>query len=106
MILVIGHVTARSDTLDELLRISIEHVLRSRAEPGCLSHEVSRDAQNPLRLTFVERWADRAALQVHFEVEASRSFGKALARGADGAPDMQLYESQQIDPTAMLARQG
>ena len=106
MILVIGHVTARSDTIDELLRISVEHVLRSRAEPGCLSHEVSRDAQNPLRLTFVERWADMPALLTHFKVEASRSFGKALAQGADGTPDMQLYESQQIDLAALLARKG
>jgi len=104
MILVIGHVTARSDTIDELLRISVEHVLRSRSEPGCLSHEVSRDAQNPLRLTFVERWADMPALLTHFKVEASRSFGKALAQGAEGAPDMQLYESQQIDLAALLAR--
>jgi len=106
MILVIGHVTARGDTIDELLRISIEHVLRSRAEPGCISHEVCRDAQNPLRLTFVERWADMAALQLHFGVAASRAFGKALAQGADGAPDMQLYESQEIDLLAMLARKA
>lgn len=106
MILVIGHVTARSDTIDQMLRISVEHVLRSRTEPGCLSHEVGRDAQNPLRLTFVERWADMAALQAHFKVEASRAFGKALAQGADGAPDMQLYESQEIDLAAILARKG
>jgi quinol monooxygenase YgiN len=98
MILVIGHATAKPDTLAEMQRISVEHVLRSRAEPGCISHEVSTDVQTPLRLTFVERWADMAALQVHFRVDASRTFGKALAAMADGTPDMAVYQSDEIDP--------
>ena len=91
MILVIGHVTARSDTIDELLRISVEHVLRSRAEPGCLSHEVSVDAENPLRLVFVERWADRASLDAHFAVPASLGFVAELQDLADGPPAMELH---------------
>jgi quinol monooxygenase YgiN len=41
-----------------MLRISREHVHRSRKEPGCISHDVSIDAENPLRLTFFERWSD------------------------------------------------
>src|ERR1700741_5213365 len=106
MILVIGHATARADTVDEMLRLSIEHVLRSRAEPGCISHEVSRDAQNPLRLTFVEPWADMAALQGQFRVEASRDFAKALAQLGDGAPDLMLYQSEAIDLTALAARKS
>lgn len=63
MILVIGHALAKPDTLQAMLAISVEHVLRSRAEPGCISHEVTTDAQQPLRLTFVERWSDMGALQ-------------------------------------------
>ena len=97
MILVIGHALAKADTKDEMLRLSVEHVLRSRAEPGCISHEVSVDVQQPLRLTFVERWADIAALQVHFKVEASRAFGKALARLSGGAPEICVYQSDEID---------
>lgn len=106
MILVIGHATARADTVDEMLRLSIEHVLRSRAEPGCISHEVSRDAQNPLRLTFVERWADMAALQTHFRVEASRGFAKALGQLGGGVPEMTLYQSEAIDLAALAARKS
>lgn len=106
MILVIGHATARTDTVDEMLRLSIEHVLRSRAEPGCISHEVSRDALDPLRLTFVERWADLAVLQTHFRVEASRGFAKALAQLGDGVPEMALYQSEAIDPASFAARKS
>ncbi len=55
MILVTGAVTAKPDTFDEMLRVSREHVHRSRKEPGCASHDVSVDAHNPLKLHFIER---------------------------------------------------
>lgn len=56
MILVTGSVVARDDTFDEILKESLAHVRRSRAEPGCISHAVHHDAENPLRLVFVEEW--------------------------------------------------
>ncbi len=91
-VLVTGSIQALPDRIDELLRLSLEHVRRSRAEPGCLSHAVHHDAEDPLRLVFVEEWADRAALLAHFEVPASRAFVKAAAACAAGPPPLALYE--------------
>jgi quinol monooxygenase YgiN len=78
MIVVTGSVVARQDTFDEVRRLSLEHVHRSRKEPGCISHAVHVDCENALRLVFIEQWADRAALLAHFAVPASRDFVKAL----------------------------
>ena len=51
MIIVTGHAIARQDTEAEVERLAVEHVLRSRAEPGCVSDEVSRDVLvNGMRL--------------------------------------------------------
>src|SRR5947209_1269379 len=52
MILVTGSILAREDSFDEVLRLSLEHVARSRKEPGCISHDVHVDCQNPRRLFF------------------------------------------------------
>jgi Antibiotic biosynthesis monooxygenase len=52
MIVVTGSVTARQDSLAEVTRLSLEHVHRSRKEPGCISHAVHVDCENPLRLVF------------------------------------------------------
>ena len=93
MILVTGSVTARPERLAEALDLSLQHVHRSRAEPGCIAHAVHIDAENPNRLVFVEQWSDRAALQAHFMVPASRAFGKALAGLAVALPDLQIYEA-------------
>jgi quinol monooxygenase YgiN len=99
MILVTGSILAKPDALDEVLALSLEHVRRSRAEPGCISHAVHHDAENPLRLVFVEQWADRAALMAHFAVPASRAFAKAAGELASEPPTIQIYDAQAVQTT-------
>jgi len=96
MIVVTGTVTAKPETLDEILRVSLEHVHRSRMEPGCISHDVAIDAENPLRLMFTERWESTAALKTHFAVSASRTMFKALQALAAEPGSMQVYEAERI----------
>jgi len=96
MILVIGSVVAEPRRIDEALALSREHVLRSRAEPGCISHAVHVDTENPLRLVFVEQWADQAALKQHFKVPESRAFAKALGALASEPPTLAMYEATQV----------
>jgi len=52
MIIVTGSILAREDSFDDVLRSCLEHVERSRKEPGCISHDVHVDCQNPMRLFF------------------------------------------------------
>ena len=94
MIIVTGTIQARADTIDELRRASLEHVSRSRAEPGCLEHGVAVDANDGLRLVFFERWADRAALDAHFKVPASAAFVRDVARLAAQRPTIEIYEAE------------
>ena len=97
MILVTGSVTARPDSLDEIRKLSLEHVHRSRGEPGCISHAVHLDCENALRLVFIEQWADRAALLAHFAVPASRGFVKALQPLAAAASTIQIYDATPVE---------
>jgi quinol monooxygenase YgiN len=97
MILVTGSVVARQDSFDEVRRLSLEHVHRSRGEPGCISHAVHVDCENSLRLVFVEQWADRAALLAHFAVPASRDFVRALQPLAASASTIELYDASQLE---------
>ncbi|MGP1684134.1 MAG: SDR family NAD(P)-dependent oxidoreductase [Giesbergeria sp.] len=91
MNIVTGHAIAGEGAEDEIGRLALAHVLRSRQEPGCLSHEVSRDLENPRRLLFVERWADMAALQAHFQVPASRAFARDMERLTEGNLAMTIH---------------
>ena len=97
MIVVTGSVTARQDSFDQVRKLSLEHVHRSRGEPGCISHSVQIDCENPLRLVFFEQWADRAALLNHFAVPASRDFVKSLQSLATAATSIELYEATRLE---------
>lgn len=97
MIVVTGSVTTRPETFDEVRKLSLEHVHRSRAERGCISHAVHVDCENPLRLVFIEQWADRAALTAHFAVPASRNFVRALHPLAAGTPEIQIYDATRLE---------
>ena len=97
MILVTGSILARDDTADELLELSLEHVQRSRQEPGCLSHAVHRDVEEPLRLVFVETWESREALAVHFQVPGARAFVGAVAKLAAEPPSLSVYDATPIE---------
>ena len=96
MLIVTGSIAARADTFDALREASLAHVARSRAEPGCLQHGVAVDANDGLRLIFFERWADRAALDAHFKVPASRAFGAQAAALSTRPPTLEIYEASEV----------
>jgi len=98
MILVIGSVVVRDGSVDDAVRLSLEHVKRSRAEPGCIAHAVHRDCENPDRLVFVEEWADEASLRQHFKVPASQAFVAGLSALASGPPTMTIYAAERVGP--------
>lgn len=93
MLIVTGRIQARSDTVDQVLALSLAHVRRSRQEPGCLAHSVHRDCEDALRLVFVERWADADALRADFRVPASRQFVLEISVLAASPPEMSIYEA-------------
>lgn len=96
MILITGSIVARPDTFEELKRLCLEHTHRSRTEPGCELHAVHVDAENPLRLVFLERWADRAAVLRHFAVPASRAFIASARKLGAEPPTMSLFAGEEI----------
>ena len=96
MIVVTGSVTARPETLEAVRRISLEHVHRSRQEPGCLLHSVHVDVEDPSRFVFLEHWADRDALTAHFRVPASGAFARTLGELAAQPPAIEIYDAQPV----------
>ncbi|MEM7412169.1 MAG: putative quinol monooxygenase [Myxococcota bacterium] len=96
MILVLGSVVVQEGQMPAALEESRAHVARSRAEPGCLTHDVYQDPDDPRRLVFVEQWSDRAALAQHFQVPASREFVRALRALAAEPTSMSVFEAERI----------
>lgn len=102
MIIITGSVIARPETFAELRRLGLEHVRRSRLEPGCILHSVHVDCENPLRLVFLEKWADAAALKAHFAVPASRDFVRAATKLAASANGIEIYDTTSLTRDQVL----
>ena len=94
MIIVVGSVVTTPDTHRAILDLSLEHVARSRAEPGCIAHNVHVDCEDPARLVFVEYWADMPALLAHFDVPASRDFVKSLRKLSPAPTEMKIFDAE------------
>lgn len=97
MIIVTGRVVARPDTIEAVLAASLEHVHRSRTEPGCLLHSVHRDVEEPLALVFLEHWLDRDALRSHFRMSESRVFVATLAGLVAYAAPIEIFQADPIE---------
>ena len=97
MIIVWGSIEAKAGCLEEVSKLSLEHVQRSRAEPGCISHSVQLDVENPGRFIFFEQWEDMPALQAHFAVPESQGFVASVASLATSQPVIKIFESTQIN---------
>jgi quinol monooxygenase YgiN len=96
MIIVTGRVKAQPATLAKMRELCLEHVHRSRTEPGCLLHAVHHDVEDPLTMVFLEHWLDRAALDAHFRVPASSDFVTAVTALSAEPPTIQIYEAELV----------
>src|SRR5687767_8306168 len=94
MIIVTGSVRVRPGAVDDAVAVSLQHVRRSREEPGCLLHSVHHDVEDPQHLVFLEHWADREALAAHFRVPASGEFVAAIGELAAEPPTIEVYEAE------------
>ncbi len=88
---VVARITARPDTVAETQTLLQGLLEPTRREPGCLRYTLLRNPADPTDFTFVEEWADQAALDVHL---ASPHVQVALAEGSRllaAAPDIRAY---------------
>jgi quinol monooxygenase YgiN len=95
MIIVIGSIVTTPESHAEMLALSLEHVARSRTEPGCIAHNVHVDCEQEQRLVFVEYWRDMPALLAHFAVPDSNRFVDAMAKLSPGAPEIKILTAEE-----------
>ena len=76
----------------ELAQAMAERCRAVQQEPGCQQYEVFQSALDPDKLLLLELWDDQAALDVHAQVNMSRSPNPVLAAlRADGIRPREDY---------------
>jgi len=64
---IVARFIARPECVDELRTLLLGMLEPTRQESGCLRYELLHNAADPTDFTFVEEWADAAAINAHLE---------------------------------------
>jgi quinol monooxygenase YgiN len=80
--------TFPADKAEEAVKVLIHLRDGSRAEPGCVTFDVSRSTEDPNVFVLYEEWRDQEALDVHYKTAHFEKFGingvRALASNRIG----------------------
>ena len=80
MYTIIGTVTARPETRDELHKLLMAQVAPTRAEAGCINYDYHVDAADPCAFVFYENWINKAALDAHLAMPHLQPLFSQLGR--------------------------
>jgi quinol monooxygenase YgiN len=100
VILVIGRVRCEEENMDELVSLCETMQTESRREDGCLRYGFFAAVEDPLSLVAVEEWADREALDRHFQQQHLREFTRGLLSIVSQRPEVAIHEIANTDPFA------
>jgi quinol monooxygenase YgiN len=98
MLIVTGAVIAAPDTVDTIVAEAARHVAQSRTQRGCIAHAWHRDPDDPLRIVFLERWTDMAALRTHFAHPGSARFMTTMRGHAQAIEPIEIFEAMPVAP--------
>ena len=92
MIRLTGHIDIPADRRDAVAAALPDHIRLTRAEPGCLSFDVTPDPDTPGRWQVAELFASRAAFDAH----QARAAASAWAKVSAGIP--RAYRIEEVAP--------
>ena len=79
MLLVTGSARFHADDIEAMREAAHEMVTESRKEAGCQTYAYAFDLFDPTLMHIVEKWDDRAALQLHFDAPHMKTWRAKLA---------------------------
>lgn len=65
---VIAILTAKPERREDLLRILVQQIAPTRAEPGCIDYDFHVAEDDPCVFMFYETWRSRADLDAHLKL--------------------------------------
>lgn len=85
---IIGTVTAKPDTREELYDLLASQIDPTRAEEGCINYDFHVDAKDPCCFVFYENWRSQADLDAHLEMPHLKPLFTQLDRLLDFPVDI------------------
>jgi len=92
VIVVIGRVSCEPEQRERLVALLERMQEESRREEGCIRYGFFAAVENPHTFIAVEEWADREALDRHFEQAHLQEFAAGLLEVVSARPEVAIHE--------------
>ena len=89
-IVLIARLKVREDAVEQARQAALEIVADSRAEAGCVNYDVHQAIDDPTVFIWHETWADKAAIDEHFETDFFKKFSAKVEKLAVEPPQITL----------------
>jgi len=98
VLVVIGRVQCSAENREELVGLLEEMQDNSRREDGCLRYGFFAAVEDPLSFVAVEEWANREALDRHFEQPHLHEFAGRMLALVSAQPEVAIHEIAGTSP--------
>lgn len=97
-IVLIASAKFKPESVEEAKKAALEIVAASRAEAGCINYDVHQSVEDETILFWHETWANKQAIDEHFETIAFKNFMAKV--------QPLLAEPSQINLTKMISEKA
>ena len=95
MIIVMAAITVKPEKKGALVPLTLDLILNTRGEKGCISYELFSSTENDYSQTFVEKWESMEALNEHMKSPHFISFGEKTKDFFSKPMEIKLYEANE-----------
>ncbi len=93
-IVLIARLKVKADKVEEAKAAGLAIVANSRAEAGCINYDIHQSIEDETLFFWHETWANKAALDEHFETPFFKEFFGIVEQIAAESP--QIYLTKKI----------
>ncbi|MEZ5345982.1 MAG: putative quinol monooxygenase [Pyrinomonadaceae bacterium] len=89
-IVLIARLKVKADKVEEAKAAGLAIVADSRAEAGCINYDIHQSIEDETVFFWHETWANKAAIDEHFETPFFQEFFKVVGEVAAEPPQINL----------------
>lgn len=92
MITIVAKFTVKEGKVEEFKALAKDLINESRKEAGCISYSLNQDLNNRNVLTFIEKWENKEAIELHNNSTHFTRIVPKLGEFQEKVSEINLYE--------------
>lgn len=92
MVKVVAKNKVKKGSEEQYLKLAQALADKTRTEEGCITYQLFQDINDSGIYTFIEEWADEAALDAHMKSEHFQEIVPKLGEFSEGSGEINVYK--------------